>query len=187
MRTRLSRNEAVSMLSRLHLRKVTLREREDLLLDWWPVDRGDPILDSLSTSLRSEILKRESPEHPADDPRYDDLLLCAVKAKSRGVKNSYLEMALLHEGAGDFEVVGEVEALEACPCCGYRALPERGTYEICPVCFWEDDGGDDPERYSSPNKMSLKEAQANFYRLGAVSVDALSHVLKDGRERYCKA
>ena len=28
-----------------------------------------------------------------------------------------------------------------CPCCGYRTLSEQppGTFEICPVCYWEDD------------------------------------------------
>ncbi|SMP03937.1 CPCC family cysteine-rich protein [Chryseobacterium profundimaris] len=28
-----------------------------------------------------------------------------------------------------------------CYCCGYYTLEERGHYEICPVCFWEDGGG----------------------------------------------
>ena len=32
----------------------------------------------------------------------------------------------------------------ACPCCGFLTLPSRGGYDICPVCFWEDDGQDDP-------------------------------------------
>lgn len=26
-----------------------------------------------------------------------------------------------------------------CLCCGYRTLDERGIFDICPVCFWEDD------------------------------------------------
>ena len=26
-----------------------------------------------------------------------------------------------------------------CLCCGYRTLDERGDYDICPVCFWEDE------------------------------------------------
>nr|WTB36094.1 CPCC family cysteine-rich protein [Streptomyces sp. NBC_00830] len=29
------------------------------------------------------------------------------------------------------------------PCCRYVTLEQRGMYEICPVCFWEDDGQDD--------------------------------------------
>lgn len=28
-----------------------------------------------------------------------------------------------------------------CPCCGYKTLDEEptDTYEICKICFWEDD------------------------------------------------
>src|SRR5579885_3179586 len=33
----------------------------------------------------------------------------------------------------------------SCPCCGYKTLDERGGYDICPVCFWEDDGQDDAD------------------------------------------
>ena len=31
--------------------------------------------------------------------------------------------------------------LYTCPCCGYKTLEEcsPGTFEICPICFWEDD------------------------------------------------
>src|SRR5262249_6030280 len=34
-------------------------------------------------------------------------------------------------------------AVYRCPCCHCLTLHERGGYEICPVCFWEDDGQDD--------------------------------------------
>ena len=29
-----------------------------------------------------------------------------------------------------------------CPCCGYKTLDEEppNTYDICEICFWEDDG-----------------------------------------------
>lgn len=28
-----------------------------------------------------------------------------------------------------------------CPCCGFYTFDEKlnGNYDICPVCFWEDD------------------------------------------------
>ena len=53
-----------------------------------------------------------------------------------------------------------------CPCCGYLTLHERGAYEICRLCWWEDDGQDDPhaeEVRGGPNgDVSLADARRNF-------------------------
>lgn len=53
-----------------------------------------------------------------------------------------------------------------CPCCGYPMLWERGSYEICRLCDWEDDGQDDPhaeEVWGGPNgSYSLAQARLNF-------------------------
>ena len=58
-----------------------------------------------------------------------------------------------------------------CPCCGCKTLGERGGYEICPVCFWEDDGQDDAdadEVRGGPNgDLSLAQARANFRAFAA--------------------
>ena len=67
-----------------------------------------------------------------------------------------------------------------CPCCGFVTLPERGGYDICPVCFWEDDGQDehDADRVrGGPNySLSLTEARRNFTRMGAVEERVLRFV-----------
>jgi len=59
-------------------------------------------------------------------------------------------------------------------------LPKRATDEICPVCFWHDDGQDDPhadEVWGGPNKdLSLTQARSNFRELGAGHKDWLPHV-----------
>jgi hypothetical protein len=59
-----------------------------------------------------------------------------------------------------------------CPCCGYKTLHARAADEICPVCFWEDDGQDDhdaEEVRGGPNgSLSLREARDAF-RLHGVS------------------
>jgi hypothetical protein len=34
-------------------------------------------------------------------------------------------------------------SLYPCPCCGERTLSERGGYDICGECGWEDDGQDE--------------------------------------------
>jgi hypothetical protein len=68
----------------------------------------------------------------------------------------------------------------ACPCCGYLTLltPPPGSYELCPVCDWEDDGVQfrDPDYEGGANRESLNVARANFRKLGASSPDALSQV-----------
>lgn len=59
-----------------------------------------------------------------------------------------------------------------CPCCGYLTLSEfPGSYDICEICFWEDDGVQlfDPSCAGGANHPSLMEAQRNFQQFGACS------------------
>lgn len=69
--------------------------------------------------------------------------------------------------------------LLACPCCGWRTLSESyGSYDICPICFWEDDivqlhnltlaGG--------ANRVCLVEAQRSYEQCGASEARFLQHV-----------
>ncbi len=52
----------------------------------------------------------------------------------------------------------------SCPVCGYLTLDERSSFDICSICFWEDDGIDDFEENndSGPNHMTLKEEREIF-------------------------
>ncbi len=56
----------------------------------------------------------------------------------------------------------------ACPCCRYPTLTERGGYDICCLCNWEDDGQDnadaDDVRGGPNGSYSLTEARDNFRR-----------------------
>lgn len=66
---------------------------------------------------------------------------------------------------------GAGEGPHACPCCGYLTLGERGGFEICAVCFWEDDGQDEHDAdivRGGPNgALSLSAARRNFDAVGA--------------------
>lgn len=58
-----------------------------------------------------------------------------------------------------------------CPCCFCKTLSERGAFEICDVCFWEDDGQDDYDadivRGGPNNVLSLTQARGNYQKFGA--------------------
>lgn len=60
-----------------------------------------------------------------------------------------------------------------CPCCGHPDLAERGVYEICGECGWEDDGQDDHDSAvirGGPNgHMSLDAARAEYARTGGTA------------------
>lgn len=72
-----------------------------------------------------------------------------------------------------------------CPCCDHFTLDSPGEYDICPVCFWEDDGTDvdTPDSHSGPNHMTLREARKNFALLGACEARHAVHVLPQEKRR----
>jgi hypothetical protein len=77
-------------------------------------------------------------------------------------------------------VLPERDRPYTCPCCGYLTLDERGNFEICDVCFWEDDGQDDHDAdvvRGGPNgNLSLSQARRNFAAFGANREADLPHV-----------
>lgn len=69
-----------------------------------------------------------------------------------------------------------------CPCCGFKTLTseQRGSFEICPVCYWEDDKVQlkDPDYAGGANSVSLREAQAYYKIYGACDPKWVSCVRK---------
>lgn len=69
-----------------------------------------------------------------------------------------------------------------CPCCGYRTLEKEppGTFQICKICFWEDDNIQlhKPDYKGGSNEISLREAQKNFLAFGASRKRFLNYVKK---------
>jgi hypothetical protein len=58
-----------------------------------------------------------------------------------------------------------------CQCCGFLTLtdPATGSYEICPVCFWEDDPvqNEDAAFSGGANSVSLAQARENYIQCSA--------------------
>jgi hypothetical protein len=69
-----------------------------------------------------------------------------------------------------------------CPCCGYITLDEQppGTFDICPVCFWEDDNYqfENPDYAGGANRVSLNQCRINFKLFGAKEKRVLDLVRK---------
>ncbi|HEY4831821.1 MAG TPA: CPCC family cysteine-rich protein [Waddliaceae bacterium] len=67
-----------------------------------------------------------------------------------------------------------------CPCCGFLTLSENTheTFEICPVCNWEDDDVqfNNPDFRGGANEASLNEARENYKKFGAASKKYIKEV-----------
>lgn len=69
-----------------------------------------------------------------------------------------------------------------CPCCNFLTFDEPldGTYEICPVCGWEDDKLqlENPDYEGGANEVSLNQAKQNFKMIGAINTNAIKYSRK---------
>ncbi|WP_247235467.1 CPCC family cysteine-rich protein [Telluribacter sp. SYSU D00476] len=69
-----------------------------------------------------------------------------------------------------------------CPCCGYNTMtePPSGTYDICKICYWEDDPIqlEDPYYEGGANRVSLKKGQENFEEFGACEREMIKNVTR---------
>lgn len=92
----------------------------------------------------------------------------------------------------------------ACPCCGYLTLDERGGYDICPVCYWEDDaylvpseggfigvrlnGAEDEQlldAVSGANHgLTLREGRENYRKFGACELEMKKYVREPKKDEY---
>lgn len=64
---------------------------------------------------------------------------------------------------------GVVHSNHPCPVCGYYTLDLRcSEYDICPVCWWENDWVQlaDPKYAGGANQESLLEARDNYQKYG---------------------
>lgn len=67
-----------------------------------------------------------------------------------------------------------------CACCGFLTMSESqsGTFEICPVCFWEDDNVqfNNIDFTGGANEESLRKARQNFKKFKASSSKFLKNI-----------
>lgn len=68
-----------------------------------------------------------------------------------------------------------------CPVCRKHCFSEYGSYEICPVCKWEDDPvqGKDHCFYGGANNLSVNESQLYYYLKGRPASEKLAQLEKE--------
>ena len=113
----------------------------------------------------------------------DSLFAWAPCPQSGEVGASQFDSPAAHlEALGDYGIPGSPARVIPCPCGGYVVFDEPpGSYDICPICFWEDDALSSSLPTPSPggaNRVTLVAAQAGFASL-ATSVNSQPNTLID--------
>lgn len=87
----------------------------------------------------------------------------------KDIKNSFLVNELKLNGLETSINDDLSSSLFVCPCCGYSTI--KNLYDICQICFWQDDGVRDQATYSSPNGFTLREGRENFEKYNSIYSD----------------
>jgi len=161
---KINRVDAVSDICKKKLSTLNYEGRESLILDMWGLNNDHQEFSSLSAELQNIILTNDDPPDDLEKSIYDELIFIALITDFYGVTNTFVTEYMATAGLDEYEVIGQIEKLEVCPCCKYRTLGSRGEYQICGLCNWEDTGLEDESLYSGPNHMTLGEVKKEFIK-----------------------
>lgn len=189
----MDRHTAIDLIVQHQLEQISDEIRSETVLGWFEMggfEQGDSFIAHLPPALQIELISGQMPHNPLSR-QYDRLLMDGMHDRLAGVKNAYL-LSYIHQhlhlsGPEINSISGEPASLLACPCCLYQTLASQAEYEICPVCFWEDDGATEPDDYSSPNHMTVAQGQVNFAQCGACDPAMLKNVDPQGPLKYPRA
>ncbi|WP_108881045.1 CPCC family cysteine-rich protein [Anderseniella sp. Alg231-50] len=165
----ITRQKAIRLLAWQDMKRLNNEQRDDELVNMSAAIWEDhPSWWQLPTDLRQEIENREFDD--AESSRFDEALTLSLELEYRGATNLFLlKQAKLLDSEVE-RVLGEFDELVSCPCCGLRTITNRGDYEICRVCWWEDDGTDNEDADGAgcgPNgDVNLTLGRVNFLRYG---------------------
>jgi len=178
----MEREEAIARIAAEQLAQLSddarAEQLEAMVLEGW---EDDPDWDTLPEEVRAEMATGDFTEAPSNE-RYNAVLLFWLKDEMLSVSNRFLANRLNVP-----EVVGDVEELYPCPCCGSRTISEPGELDICEVCWWEDDGKDNATatETSEVNTLSLAEGRTNYIRYGIFHTERMDLLdISHEREMY---
>lgn len=185
----ITRSVAIERLALWELERLSSAERAEQLETMTLENWADwPRWSALPQDVREEFDGQSISGDPSSQ-RYDPVLLIWLRFRYLGATNAYLRDCLTKAGADVADVTGAEDELLPCPCCGRASLSERNSYDICKVCWWEDDGQDNSRAdtvMGGPNYgLSLTQGRVNFLVHGICNPardDLRSH--QDPPEKY---
>jgi len=168
----LRREQLVRLLAREVVARRPPHEKLSGLYEYWGWDEDSPDWWRLPLSVREEMMRRPNSPPRLWRSKYDIFHEIAEEHERRLVRNEALITEARELGLEVDRLEGEPAPAEPCPCCGFRTFEWRGEYDVCPVCLWEDDEGEDafddgPERlarFSAPNHLTRAEYREEYER-----------------------
>lgn len=157
----MNREQAIALIVDHEMKSLSIEDRATLIYNAWGIEEGDQEFENLSEELKEEILTFDVPQHDVMLPRYDQLVRVVCKLSYSEYPNNVLGIMLQKFSNQSARVEGDEAKKYPCPCCGKMTLGNRGEYDICPLCGWEDDGIEEENKYSTCNHMTLAEGQIN--------------------------
>ncbi|RFS21198.1 hypothetical protein DVR12_17850 [Chitinophaga silvatica] len=166
----IERNEAMQLVAWKELMALSIQRRRDIVKEILFYDET-PEEEVKQVDSLSEIFNHKIVDYLIKK------LLCAT--------NEYIEDELKTLYNKNYMVVGEPILYDKCECCGYRTIEAHIGWDICPNCYWEDDGIKELNKHSPVNRMTLQQGRDNFIEFEACSSEFVKYV-KAGRKRYLR-
>lgn len=181
---KMDRGKAINILSERKLNQLSLEERafqlETLLCENWGNTED---WKKLPLEIKQEF-NGDSLIEPPESFRYDQPLLMLLRDQLKPVTNEYLQHELNME-----RIEGSPRKMESCPCCGRKTIENRGDYDICNVCWWEDCGQDNEHAddvLGGPNYgVSLTQARHFYLTIGIYNPKQIDlKAIQEKAEKY---
>lgn len=150
----MNRNEALYIYSKKIMNDLCEQDKINILCDFWFIYEEENNFDEKLVIL---LMSNQPEDLDNYDEIYEPLLIEGLRRKFEILNNKYVGEKIKYEVFGD-----EINSKLKCPCCDFYSLYNWSEYEVCPICYWEDDGSKD-NNYSSANKSTLKEYRVNFF------------------------
>ncbi|MBQ7776686.1 MAG: hypothetical protein IJ379_12275 [Lachnospiraceae bacterium] len=162
----MSREEAIRIIASRDFANCSEKDRELIIYNSWGLEESDEMFHLLPNDLREELINFDEPQEDIMSSKYDMLVVIMCEIAYDLYSNEKLAVIVSNILGSLISVEGDEPIRYGCPCCKKELLPTRGEYDICSNCGWEDDGNEQDDRYSYPNRMTLAQGRENYRMFG---------------------